>query len=64
MSPIKLAIFCIILVSFVSLHECMSSKGFAINFMPCKRGTVGDWCCTKGGIVCTKDQADCAKSCL
>ncbi|CAN7006834.1 unnamed protein product [Brassica rapa subsp. trilocularis] len=46
MSSIKLAIFCIILLSFVSLHDCMS-KGFAINFMPCKKGVAGDWCCTK-----------------
>ncbi|WZY81762.1 hypothetical protein YC2023_028146 [Brassica napus] len=38
--------------------------GFAINFMPCKKGVAGDWCCTKGGLICVKDHAECAQSCI
>ncbi|CAN7014392.1 unnamed protein product [Brassica rapa subsp. trilocularis] len=65
MSSMKFAIFCIVLVSFVSVHECFSLKGlFTSKVSPCEQIKSGSWCCFKGIPVCQEDKRGCEKMCV
>ncbi|CAG7862463.1 unnamed protein product [Brassica rapa] len=64
MSSSKFAIFCVVLFSFVSLHEGFNHRHLLAVPRPCSPTANGKWCCYPSGFAyCNDSQRRCEKQC-
>ncbi|CAN6814892.1 unnamed protein product [Brassica oleracea] len=61
MSTSKVAIFCIILVSFASFHECVNLE--RASKLTCSKSPHNIWCCSSNK-QCRSSKLECQKVCI